>query len=282
MRNFFIILYICVICIPAYANDTIDLIELEQNTDNQVVMTEEMLSTELESITSQIAPIDPNFIESLQGETVRQKIRSVRSYLAEKSFNYYFDKYMQMLRDASTTTGREIKSAKVEKTGQTEWWLDRGELDDAEKCFNPLERVACDYPNGFTEFSILYTSSTTDDAGELQTLSVTYDDITENQHITVSITLNTYYYKDNDNLDQSKTFNIYIATTDYNKWYSWKNQEKADIRAGMLVAPEEQSETNSTFGKKIYEMDTSRNWESNTIPGEYVWGINTTESKLEY
>lgn len=42
----------------------------------------------------------------------------------------------------------------------TEFWLDSGDLDDTEKCYNLLEQRACDYPAGFMEFIIKYIPDT--------------------------------------------------------------------------------------------------------------------------
>lgn len=257
---------------PVYADDSLGVIE-STDTENLVFMLDDTLLTELKPIKEKLATIDSNFVSSVESVSPVQQVRMIRGYLAQKSFEYYDTKYTQMLKDASESTGRIIKTESHDMGNgmrQEYAWLDKGELDNENVCYNLLERRACDYPDGFEEFSIVKNIG-----GNIQSINISTDDIDSNTHYEISISLSNNY--ENNNSEQflgSITLHVFIDEYEYDEWYAWRNQEMADIRAGKYipVSENEQPDSNSPFGKLVIKMDESRKWESNNIPKSRVHG----------
>ena len=262
----------CAVFMPVYADDSLDVIE-STDTENLVFMLDDTLLTELKPIKEKLATIDSDFVSSVESVSPAQQVRMIRGYLAQKSFEYYDTKYTQMLKDASESTGRIIKTESHDMGNgmrQEYAWLDKGELDNENVCYNLLERRACDYPDGFEEFSIVKNIG-----GNIQSINVSTDDIDSNTHYEISISLSNNY--ENNNSEQflgSITLHVFIDEYEYDEWYAWRNQEMADIRAGKYipVSENEQPDSNSPFGKLVIKMDESRKWESNNIPKSRVHG----------
>ena len=262
----------CAVFMPVYADDSLDVIE-STDTENLVFMLDDTLLTELKPIKEKLATIDSDFVSSVESVSPAQQVRMIRGYLAQKSFEYYDTKYTQMLKDASESTGRIIKTESHDMGNgmrQEYAWLDKGELDNENMCYNLLERRACDYPDGFEEFSIVKNIG-----GNIQSINISTDDIDSNTHYEISISLSNNY--ENNNSEQflgSITLHVFIDEYEYDEWYAWRNQEMADIRAGKYipVSENEQPDSNSPFGKLVIKMDESRKWESNNIPKSWVHG----------
>lgn len=224
-------------------------------------------------LNSQFAPIkeriynyDPTFAQQIESMSDENQLIAVRTWLAEKSFNFYYDEYMRMMQNASQETGRQIKTSAVMqivdnkgggKTIGTEFWLDAGELDDEEKCYNLLERRACDYPAGFTEFRIKYVPD--------EIIEVFLDKPEQNARYQIMIILN-----------KSETTTIkdyYLVFSGqkykYDEFHAWRNQERADVRAGKYIpaTDTDQPVAGSPFGDIAITMDTSKQWKSQTSPG---------------
>ncbi len=272
MRMFVYTFCMCAVFMPVYADDSLDVIE-STDTENLVFMLDDTLLTELKPIKEKLATIDSDFVSSVESVSPAQQVRMIRGYLAQKSFEYYDTKYTQMLKDASESTGRIIKTESHDMGNgmrQEYAWLDKGELDNENVCYNLLERRACDYPDGFEEFSIVKNIG-----GNIQSINVSTDDIDSNTHYEISISLSNNY--ENNNSEQflgSITLHVFIDEYEYDEWYAWRNQEMADIRAGKYipVSENEQPDSNSPFGKLVIKMDESRKWESNNIPKSRVHG----------
>ena len=272
MRMFVYTFCMCAVFMPVYADDSLDVIE-STDTENLVFMLDDTLLTELKPIKEKLATIDSDFVSSVESVSPAQQVRMIRGYLAQKSFEYYDTKYTQMLKDASESTGRIIKTESHDMGNgmrQEYAWLDKGELDNENVCYNLLERRACDYPDGFEEFSIVKNIG-----GNIQSINVSTDDIDSNTHYEISISLSNNY--ENNNSEQflgSITLHVFIDEYEYDEWYAWCNQEMADIRAGKYipVSENEQPDSNSPFGKLVIKMDESRKWESNNIPKSRVHG----------
>lgn len=272
MRMFVYTFCMCAVFMPVYADDSLDVIE-STDTENLVFMLDDTLLTELKPIKEKLATIDSDFVSSVESVSPAQQVRMIRGYLAQKSFEYYDTKYTQMLKDASESTGRIIKTESHDMGNgmrQEYAWLDKGELDNENMCYNLLERRACDYPDGFEEFSIVKNIG-----GNIQSINISTDDIDSNTHYEISISLSNNY--ENNNSEQflgSITLHVFIDEYEYDEWYAWRNQEMADIRAGKYipVSENEQPDSNSPFGKLVIKMDESRKWESNNIPKSRVHG----------
>ena len=261
---------------PVYADDATDLIESPDITD-LVFITDDTIISDLEPIKSRLSAVDPDFIKSVESASPTQQLRMIRGYLAQKSFEYYDSKYTQLLQDASDSTGRTIKTENTDMGNEItrqSIWLDIGELDNGDLCYNLLERRACDYPTGFEEFRI-----DKDIGGTNQILNIHLDDKDANTHyeIVISLLYDDYNYESPGSTTQSFD-NIVLRTIvteyDYTKWYEWRNQEMADVRAGKYIpVPEnEQPDSNSPFGRMSIKMDDSRQWKSNTIPSSRAHG----------
>ena len=268
MRRLVFILCVFYLVMPCWANEAADLIA-PNDTENLIFMTDDALLDELKPIKERLAMIDADFASYVESETPAQQVRLIRGYLAQKSFEYYDEKYNQMLDEASKSTGRIIKTETKDLGNgmyQESAWLDRGELDNEDKCYNLLERRACDYPERFEEFSVVKNIG-----GDIQNINIRMDDIDSNTHYEISIILasSASEYKD-DNLEQfmgSIFLNAIIDEYEYDEWYAWRNQEMADVRAGKYILDEnEQVDPNSLFGGPMIQMDESREWESSNIP----------------
>ena len=129
-------------------------------------------------------------------------------------------------------------------------------IDNMDVCYNLLERQACDYPDGFLEFSVTHNTR------EPQSLLVQMDSPETNTHYSISIQLindstmafSSELYAQYDNIRLS----VMAEEYDYDDWYVWRNQEVADIRAGKYipVSDGEQPDENSPFGAMAIKMDS--------------------------
>lgn len=274
MRRLVFILCILCVVMPCCANEAADLIA-PNDTENLIFMMNDALLAELKPIKERLAIMDADFVSYVESETPAQQVRLIRGWLAQKSFEYYDEKYNQMLDEASKSTGRIIKTETKDLGNgmyQESAWLDRGELDNEDKCYNLLERRACDYPDGFEEFSVVKNIG-----GGMQNIYASIDDIDSNTHYEILILLasSASEYKD-DNLEQfmgSIFLNATIDEYEYDEWYAWRNQEMADVRAGKYILDEnEQVDPNSLFGGPMIQMDESREWESSNIPKSRAHG----------
>ena len=264
MRKFFCYCLFLFTSLPVYANNGVG------NTANLIFSTDPILETELDTIKNRLLAVDADFVASLESMPLTQQVRQIRGFLAQKTFEYYDKKYTQMLQDASNSTGRVIKSETNNLTGGITWeriWLDNGELDNEDMCYNLLERRACDYPNGFEEFRIIKNIG-----GKIQSLDISMDDTASNTHYVISIDLtNDSDDWQHNNISQSFdniTLSVLVDEYDYDKWYAWRNQEMADVRAGKYIPVSDngQPDPNSPFYPLAIQMDDSREWKSNKLP----------------
>lgn len=264
MRKFFCYCLFLFTSLPVYADNDVG------NTANLIFSTDPILETELDTIKNRLLAVDADFVASLESMPLTQQVRQIRGFLAQKSFEYYDKKYTQMLKDASNSTGRVIKSETNDLTGGITWeriWLDNGELDNEDMCYNLLERRACDYPNGFEDFRIIKNIG-----GKIQSLDISMDDTASNTHYVISIDLtNDSDDWQHNNISQSFdniTLSVLVDEYDYDKWYAWRNQEMADVRAGKYIPVSDngQPDPNSPFYPLAIQMDDSREWKSNKLP----------------
>ena len=295
MRRWIFILCVFYVVMPCCANESVDLIA-SNDTEKLIFMMDDALLAELKPIKERLAIMDADFVSYVESETPAQQVRLIRGYLAQKSFEYYDEKYNQMLDEASKSTGRIIKHEVHNlKNGQVlEYiYLDYGDLYDSDKCHNLLARRACDWPENFEAFFI-----TKNTGGNIQTLYVSMDDVAANIHYAISINLtnesNDYdtdvgVYKEYRSYDKI-ILNTMVEEFEYDEWYEWQNQEKADIRAGKYIEVADASESddsNSPFGPIGIAMDESHEWESNKLPGVHAsgrtrdWSSMTSRSLVE-
>ena len=269
MRKFFCYCLFLFTSLPVYADNDVG------NTANLIFSTDPILETELDTIKNRLLAVDADFVASLGSMPLTQQVRQIRGFLAQKSFEYYDKKYTQMLQDASNSTGRAIKTDTQDLiNGMTreKLWLDRGELDNANLCYNTVERRACDYPDGFEDFDI-----EKDTGGTIQTLRIDMDDKESNTHYEIYISL-TNTSDNYETTGMAQQFdNIVLRTTveeyNYDEWYAWRNQEMADVRAGKYipVTENEKPAPNSPFSA-AEKIDNSREWKSIKLPNPRMHG----------
>ena len=269
MRKFFCYCLFLFTSLPVYADNDVG------NTANLIFSTDPILETELDTIKNRLLAVDADFVASLESMPLTQQVRQIRGFLAHKSFEYYDKKYTQMLQDASNSTGRAIKTDTQDLiNGMTreKLWLDRGELDNANLCYNTVERRACDYPDGFEDFDI-----EKDTGGTIQTLRIDMDDKESNTHYEIYISL-TNTSDNYETTGMAQQFdNIVLSTTveeyNYDEWYAWRNQEMADVRAGKYipVTENEKPAPNSPFSA-AEKIDNSREWKSIKLPNPRMHG----------
>lgn len=269
MRKFFCYCLFLFTSLPVYADNGVG------NTANLIFSTDPILETELDTIKNRLLAVDADFVASLESMPLTQQVRQIRGFLAQKSFEYYDKKYTQMLKDASNSTGRAIKTDTQDLiNGMTreKLWLDRGELDNANLCYNTVERRACDYPDGFEDFDI-----EKDTGGTIQTLRIDMDDKESNTHYEIYISL-TNTSDNYETTGMAQQFdNIVLRTTveeyNYDEWYAWRNQEMADVRAGKYipVTENEKPTPNSPFSA-AEKIDNSREWKSIKLPNPRMHG----------
>lgn len=269
MRKFFCYCLFLFTSLPVYADNDVG------NTANLIFSTDPILETELDTIKNRLLAVDADFVASLESMPLTQQVRQIRGFLAQKSFEYYDKKYTQMLQDASNSTGRAIKTDTQDLiNGMTreKLWLDRGELDNANLCYNTVERRACDYPDGFEDFDI-----EKDTGGTIQTLRIDMDDKESNTHYEIYISL-TNTSDNYETTGMAQQFdNIVLSTTveeyNYDEWYAWRNQEMADVRAGKYipVTENEKPAPNSPFSA-AEKIDNSREWKSIKLPNPRMHG----------
>ena len=269
MRKFFCYCLFLFTSLPVYADNDVG------NTANLIFSTDPILETELDTIKNRLLAVDADFVASLESMPLTQQVRQIRGFLAQKTFEYYDKKYIQMLQDASNSTGRAIKTDTQDLiNGMTreKLWLDRGELDNANLCYNTVERRACDYPDGFEDFDI-----EKDTGGTIQTLRIDMDDKESNTHYEIYISL-TNTSDNYETTGMAQQFdNIVLRTTveeyNYDEWYAWRNQEMADVRAGKYipVTENEKPAPNSPFSA-AEKIDNSREWKSIKLPNPRMHG----------
>lgn len=271
IKQIWAILYFAIL--PLYnahaADDTPD-IKTDITSSDLTIFDFTDIRARLEPIKLYIMTQDPEFAESLYNMSDVAQVAAVRSWLAEQSLEYYFEYYMQMLRDESEKTGRRIKKEdfKYVDVDQVYYWLDRGELDNEEKCYNFEKRLACDYPDGFTNFSITY------DKTKEKTLRVDFDRPEQNKTYSIKISLTNDGITYDENASNTSSYYLYIITeeTDYDEYYKWQNQQRADIRAGMMIPIKYEGDENSPFAYTGtgWTMDTSKQWASQKLPATKV------------
>lgn len=63
-----------------------------------------------------------------------------------------------------------------------------------------------------------------------------------------------------------------FKATDYDEYYKWQNQQRADIRAGMMIPIKYEGDENSPFAYTGtgWSMDTSKQWASQKLPATKV------------
>lgn len=195
----------------------------------------------------------------------------------------YYDELHTRMTEIGRATNRTVKheTDTDEYDGISEkLWLDRGDLD-LEKCnWDFAARRACDYPDGFENFSVDLYDSNPYMSKEQTTIvmNVQIDSPNENKVNSISIDFNAY------DSDRTMGVSVIVSGTEYkyDEFYNWQNQTAQDIRDGMYVkVPKKKGRQpkGSPFPDIEWQMDDSREWQSQKIPDAVVF-MQTIDANL--
>ncbi len=193
-------------------------------------------------------------------------------YFADQLFYEYKNKIVEFLEQKSHETGRKLIAETSElDDGYTEsrWWLDRGKMD-SEKCnWDFKKRQACDYEDGFSEYSIISRVYNTDDNFYWsQDLRVHFDDVAQNKTNIISFVVTTRKSRNENQIMYDVNVRISGDEQKYDEFYKWQNQMAADVRAGWFrraTRAEKRKYKGSPFSVD-WVGDESQEWESQKIP----------------
>lgn len=264
MRKILMVILILVSAVDCYAADNV--------VQNSVSTITSELANQIREIRNKVKAIDPSFDASIDNLSSEQQLQALKSYLSEKAFSDYKEKYIDLLNQQSAATGRQVKQLK--KGNEEILWLDRGALD-SDSCYNPQSNQACDYPDGFVDFEIIYQDfGTTNTNASTKTLSVSYDDPSNNLHQDVDIALSAV--SGSDGTSSTTGLSVYSQSTDYDEYQVWRNQEMADIRSGKYTAggqsPAGLEGLNTESRTLRYVSDDRMKWLSNYFPDAVING----------
>ena len=234
--------------------------------------------------TQKVAPDVAEALNNTQGLSEEQKLTLLRSYLAEKSYEFYKNKILSEMKQRSQETNRQIvvhDNSYIDYGNEYKsfyYTLDRGSLD-APECRKD-NMPACYYPDGFEDFWIMVNESTIQDKIErtvstMNEISFFRDYPEQDKTIGCSISyINNVNLGDSNNQDTQTTQNAYIdvgcSTYTYQDYHTWRNNQVADVLAGGYeIVSERQLEPGSPFGDKVYSIRMSENpsqWKSNYVP----------------
>ncbi len=84
--------------------------------------------------------------------------------ISEEFISKYYDDKIQQMQNQSAQTNRPVSqdTDKNENEMNETFWLDRGDMDGKKCQWDFDKRNACDYPDGFEEFSVSYHDSNLD------------------------------------------------------------------------------------------------------------------------
>lgn len=171
-----------------------------------------------------------------------------------QTFQSVYDEYTDDIQRQSRKTGRKIKTKtytsgdKFRNIVTRLYWLDRGQLDDAACELNTARHRACDYPDGFEEYSISYELITSiNDDSTIETLVIDKDNVATNSRQFVDMVINS--------AAGNCGVNVTATTEKYDAHHKYRNQYAADIRAGKY-----RPETT-----RRVSTDTARKWDSDLL-----------------
>lgn len=243
-------------------------------------------SRDIEKIRNFIKNEDTDFITGISDMSDEEQVPLMRSWLAKRTFKFYYDKYMAEIKSQSEKTGRKIKTEthqfdeKSYIITYTYYWLDRGKLDEKECERELLKRRACDYPDGFEEYEISYRKiEAKNDYHIVEHFTINKDDVAANSNKYIWVDLTSASTKSANINDWSFSINAGGQAEKYEAHHKWRNQEVADIRAGKYRKPTKEERAKYNVFKISIVSDDSRKWDSNELfPAAAVTSINADYS----
>ncbi len=187
----------------------------------------------------------------------------ILSFYAEKVQLDYLDDVLVQMREKSEQTGRQLKQNVLEYPTWIEhnYWLDRGEMDSENCVMDVSKRQACDYPDGYEEFHVIFRESipkTGDTLNWFNSLVVFRDDRLGNKANNISFDINSQIHVGDDIADSTTGVNIVGQEERYDESRKNKNDFASDVREGMFIKGKE----TKGLGVEMFEMDTSKVWKS--------------------
>ena len=188
-------------------------------------------------------------------------------YATEKVMMSYKNEIQLRMEQKGIESKRQVKRQSYDMANgqKTElYWLDRGDLDSKKCQSTAKKKAACDYPDGFEEFSTSFYDSNANSCKDSSTMifTVTIDKPSENKVNIIEISLNVNDYPD------SMSVGSVVEGTEYNykEFYAWQNQTAQDIRNGMYVKASLKDGSRAD-ARARWVMDDSREWASqNNLP----------------
>ena len=257
---------------------------------------------DLEEVEKFVYGINPELVESVKSMSDVEKSAEYKSWLAQKTYEDFFDKYLQELRSYSEKLGKKIKYTKVGKKGKKitlkkfdekiddfddendggvrSFSLSTDDLKDCHKIITTKREKVCYEPDGYIRYQIDYKD--TDVATKnIKTFTVSKDVPEENR--------SSYYYFKLESQDRKivlsdgsvrllRGYDLSFNAVDqeYDKMLKYRNYLVEDLLNGMCRVV-----CKKCFikGKKstLIDCDTdAKKYKSNIIPG--FIGIDFVES----
>lgn len=289
--RFLLMIILCVWLIPAHSADNAgskyDTGEQEQLVAALQSDVDLIRSKDIQEIRDFIQAEDADFIYQISDLPDDEQITSMRSWLARRAFYFYYDTYMAEMQEKSKQTGRAVKTTKydtddMKSHSDTEsyrnmnfyYWLDRGVLDEKKCEWDLINRIACDYPDGFEEYEItritVINRNNPDD--NYEHMVIIKDDVASNSTKLLNITLTSKSVSGDNDFYYDLSLSVGGQVEKYTDRHRWRNQEVADIRAGKYIKASraERAKYKNTPFSLHTVVDTSRQWQSQWLPDAAV------------
>lgn len=299
MKRLVFTLSLFMMCAGAYASQdfVVDTSDADMLMDKRTEI-QDNLSADYEKLLAQVNELDPSYARYLGSQnnlSTEQKLQKLRSWAAQKAFEYYEKLFRDEMDAKSRQTGRKIQSALYGSASDFQeylTWLDRGELD-TEKCRRDGWNV-CKYPDGFQEYS---TRNVTVQKDGRTYYKMSFDKDLPDKNATnwCDVEMEVAEYNNvSDDISSTTTTDEHKANLEvsctiyhYDDYYAWKNQEVEDTIAGKYDVVEVK-DYGGPFEKVYITRAQEKDWKSNYLPTYQIKGYDistsstskTTKSKL--
>lgn len=239
---------------------------------------------DLEKLEADMRQMNPELVENLQNSSDAVKRGEYKSWLAQKTFEDFYDRYMQDLQNYSQKLGREIKKRELfEGQKRGDWIAFEYKLstDDLTDCHIDPEfgDKLCYEPDGYIRYDIRYSEDTVNGS---KNLTVMKDVPEENRSSSYIFSLkragNREFETNDGNIRHQNNYSLsYIAIDqEYDKTAKLRYYVVKDLLSGMCKITCKDCIINGDV-VTMSECDTdTEKYRSNLIPG--FIGLNFMES----
>lgn len=201
----------------------------------------EWRARELKKIEADMKQLNPELVEQLANSSDNVKLAEYKSWLAQKTFQEFYDKYMNELKQVSQQSGRAIvERDRLKGKKRGDWTSTEYKLSDKDirtDCHIAPDYgdTLCYYPDGYVEFEIVYNE---DSASGSRQLTVTKDVPGDNRtsFYNFSLTQRDFTKTTEDNTDyiytNSYMFGYTAVDQEYDKMHQFRNDSVRDLLAG--------------------------------------------------